>query len=227
MVVQDPKHRQAIKGFINFALIISARSAAAGTLGGSFSGSMTQEVNALVNAVNEYTGLQARFIGQIAYDDSRLMDVPIVFANGVPNESEMEHLARYLIGGGFMFRWLPLATEALEKYGGLVAGQDFWTQRLALEHPIFTSFFDVRGIPSGLPPNALGNLKDSIGNWFYAEGYFIKGRMAGIAFSTDFGWTNQTYDGDSTRQLQMAVNVIVYALTQEGSITQRLMQMVD
>lgn len=54
-----------------------------------------------------------------------------------------------------MFRWPARASEALEKGGGLVTGQEF------------------------------------------------------------------------TRQLEMAVNVIAYALTQEGSITQGLMQTVD
>ena len=41
------------------------------------------------------------------------------------------------------------------------------------------------------------------------------------------GWQNDVRGGDSTRQLQLAVNIIIYALTQEGSITQRLMQMVN
>ena len=38
---------------------------------------------------------------------------------------------------------------------------------------------------------------------------------------------NHIYGSDSTRTLQLAVNIIVYALTQEGSMTQRLMQMVN
>ena len=42
-----------------------------------------------------------------------------------------------------------------------------------------------------------------------------------------WGWANDRRGGDSTRQLQLAVNIIIYALTQEGSLTQRLMQMVN
>ena len=41
------------------------------------------------------------------------------------------------------------------------------------------------------------------------------------------GYTNATQDRDATRHMQMALNVIIYALTQEGSMTQRLMQMVN
>ncbi|MBM3278077.1 MAG: hypothetical protein FJY95_08340 [Candidatus Handelsmanbacteria bacterium] len=43
-------------------------------------------------------------------------------------------------------------------------------------------------------------------------------------------WDNPTglsTAADATRQIQMAVNIIIYALTQEGSMTQRLMQMVN
>ncbi|MSR84473.1 MAG: hypothetical protein EXS58_16395 [Candidatus Latescibacteria bacterium] len=59
-------------------------------------------------------------------------------------------------------------------------------------------------------------------------GYYIKGRLAGVQPGMGgWGFGNQRYGGDTTRQLQMAVNVIVYALTQEGSMTQRLMQMVN
>ena len=42
-----------------------------------------------------------------------------------------------------------------------------------------------------------------------------------------WGWQNDIYGGDSTRPLQLAVNIIILALTQKGSITQRLMQMVN
>ena len=229
MVVQDPKRAQAIKGFVNLALVISARSVAAGTIGYTSTG--ISEVELLVKAVNEYTGLQARFLGQITYDDSRLMDVPIIVPFGVPNESELENLARYLMTGGFYVGGYSLewryVEEALAKYGNLVQGQDFWIERLGPEHPIFHSFFDIKGgAPSGSGPP--GNGKEGMYTWQYTEGYFVRGRMVGVGFSLGTGWTNsRTSFLDTSRQFQMAINIIVYALTQEGSVTQRLMQMVD
>ena len=89
---------------------------------------------------------------------------------GEPNESEMEHLTRYLLSGGFLFG--PV-TERMQ------------------------------------------------------EGLIKYGRLAAIETSNYRGWFNHLYSGDSTRQLQMAVNVVVFALTQEGSMTQRLMQMLN
>ena len=50
-------------------------------------------------------------------------------------------------------------------------------------------------------------------------GHFIKGRMVGL--------TTNTWSWDSPAGLRLAVNVVIFAVTQEGSITQRLMQMVN
>ena len=97
--------------------------------------------------------------------------------------------------------------EALVKYGGLVDGYDFWKERLPLDHPIFNAFFTLKGGTGGLV-----DWRDIV------NGYFIRDRMVGI---DNVGW------GSNPRYNQMAVNVIVYALTQEGSITQRLMQGVN
>jgi hypothetical protein len=155
------------------------------------------------------------------------MEVPIIIPIGAPNESEMENLARYLVNGGFVYGWLNFE-EILQKYGGLVAGKDFYTQRLTDDHPVFSSFFDIKGggALSGLNENSLGSQKEGVYTWFSMTGFFIRGRLAGITTSHGWGWENATYNTDSTRQMQMAVNIVVLALTQEGSITQRLMQMV-
>ena len=75
-------------------------------------------------------------------------------------------------------------------------------------------------------PPSLGS-KFELNKWNYLTGYFVRGRLAGVSSCTEWGWMKQRYGGDSTRQLQVAVNIIIYALTQEGSMTQRLMQMVN
>jgi hypothetical protein len=221
MVVQESGDRQAIKGFVNFALVMSARSVAVGTM---WSDVGVKYVDGLVDAVNEYTGLKARFLGQITYDDNRLMEVPIIYPVGEPNESEMENLARYLMDGGFVLGWLNFE-EILQKYGGLVAGKDFYTQRLTDDHPVFSSYFDIKG--GGVLAGNIGNAeKEYAATWYHITGFFIRGRLAGISMSHGMGFGMATYDHDSTRAMQMVVNIVVLALTQEGSITQRLMQMV-
>jgi hypothetical protein len=220
MVIQDATDKQAIKGFVKMAQVISAR-ALSGT-----SALNVKTIDRLRDVLNEYTGLRAEFLGLITYDDPRLMEVPIILPQGGPNEAEMENLARYLMAGGFVFG--SLWGEALEKYGGLVQGKDFWTERLPEGHPIYTAFFDLSGgMPFGYSPS-MGQGKSGIRPWNYLNGHYIKGRLTGITPGDGgWGWMNDTFGGDSTRQLQLAVNIIIYALTQEGSITQRLMQMVN
>ena len=136
----------------------------------------------------------------------------------------MKNLARYLLSGGFVFG--SIWTEALENYGGLVSGQDFWTERLADDHPVYSAYFNLKGgVPPGSGPGSSG--KQGVQSWNVLTGYFVKGRLAGITSRQGFGWELHLSGADSTRSLQLAVNVIVYALTQGGSMTQRLMQMVN
>ena len=222
VLIQDPNDRQALKGFIKLAQVISARSVATGTVG--FNSLNVSTIDVLRDALNEFTGLQADFVGTITYDDERLMEVPVILPYGSPNESEKENLARYLLAGGFVFG--GIWTEALEKYGGLVSGKDFWTQRLPDDHPVYSAFFDLKG---GVPAAYYGTWSGKQGreSWNALTGYFIKGRLAGISSHQGWGWENHQYGSDSTRTLQLAINIIVFALTQEGSMTQRLMQMVN
>ncbi|MEE2659863.1 MAG: DUF4159 domain-containing protein [Candidatus Latescibacterota bacterium] len=226
MLVQDPMDKQSIKGFINFAQVVSGTALARGSVGHGAFGGAARSIDILVDALNEFTGIKASFIGQITYDDSRLMEIPFLIPQGSPNESEMENLARYLQAGGFVYG--GVWTEALVKYGGMVQGQDFWSERLPEDHPVFTSFFDLRGgVPAGYSPS-MGSGKSGVVSWNYVTGHFVKGRLSGISFPTGgTGLLNHDRGGDATRQIQMAINVIIYALTQEGSMTQRLMQMVQ
>ena len=141
-------------------------------------------------------------------------------------------MVRYLLDGGFILdidMGFDIYREGLEKYDELVWGRDAWVERLPDDHPIFTAFFDIRGgMPFGFPPSGSGQGKAGIIPWNYLNGHFVKGRMVGVTPGNGgWGWTNRNNHNSLNRQLQLAVNIVVYALTQEGSITQRLMQMVN
>jgi hypothetical protein len=220
MLVQDAGDPQAIKGFINFARVVSASALASGASGGG-----TENLRFLVNGLNEYTGISADFIGSITYDDERLLEIPIILPSGAPNEGELEQMTRYLTNGGFIFGGIGGFHEGLVKYGGLVEGKDFWSERLPDDHPVFSSYFEFKG---GAPTSTRGTSSNKNQNaWSYTMGHFIKDRLVGISFSLGLGFTESSDGQDKLRQMQMAINVIVYALTQEGSMTQRLMQMVN
>ena len=212
MVVQDPVERQNITGFVRFAHVLSARGVEFGS-----GGINSYFIDNVRDALNEFTGIKAEYEGYITLDDDRLMEIPVLFGvGGAANESELEMMARYLLAGGFVFGSINF--EGLEKYGGLVAGRDYWTERLSDDHPVYSVFFDLNGgAPS--PITTLGSGKQSISSWQQNTGYYVKGRLAGITF----GW----WGTPMTRGQQLVCNVIIYALTQEGSMTHRLMQMVN
>ena len=220
IIVQDATDKQAIKGFVKLASVVSGRALAGNA------GLNVQTLDRLRDVINEYTGLKAEFLGRVTFDDPRLMEVPIIYPYGGPNETEMANMAQYLLSGGFTFG--GIYGEALEKYGGLIRGKDFWSERLPEDHPVYTTFFNLDGgMPFGYPPS-MGQGKLGVRPWNYLMGHYIKGRLASITPGDGgWGWENEIMGGDSTRQLQLAVNIIIYALTQEGSITQRLMQMVN
>ena len=229
MVIQDAGDKQGIKGFVKMAQVMSSRALAGGTSGYGSVVTNVDVIDRLRDVLNEYTGLRADFVGLITFDDPRLLEVPIILPQGAPNEIEMANLADYLIAGGFVLGGVVgTYDEGLEKYGGLIRGKDFWSERLPEDHPVYTAFFDLKGgMPFGYSPS-LSQGKAGVRPWNYLTGHFVKGRMAGITPGDGgWGWQNDNRGGNSTRQLQLAVNIIVYALTQEGSITQRLMQMVN
>ena len=229
MVVQDRQDNQAIKGFVKFVHACSARSKEYGSSRDIYALAV-RTIDVIRDAVNEYTGLQADFVGSITYDDSRLLDIPILIPDvmyddkigGDPNENELRNLSAYVLGGGFILGHLTAPMqEGLIKYGGLVNGKDLWQEVLPEDHAVFSSFFDIGGVP--------GTMSSTWGKTGMI-GYFVKGRLVAVGAPWDRLRSLYLIGGDSggyQRCLQLAVNVIVYALTQEGSVTQRLMQFVN
>jgi len=239
MVIQDPADPQALKGFFHIARIHSAIPINSGLLGGTGAGAL----EVLARTLNEYTGIRTDFIGSLGFDDQRLLEVPFVTYSGFVKgygttmynltDQELESVAQYLLLGGFILgrtNW----SEALEKYGGLVQGRDFRYGRIPDRHPVYSSFFDLGD--NGVPLNSGGGhaqYKQSIAVSTYLSGLWIGERLAAMQYPGADGaglnlWTGGVQMGvDTTRHLQLVVNVVVFALTQEGSMTQRLMQIVQ
>jgi hypothetical protein len=236
MVVQDARDPQKLKGFVKVASVVPVHIKNSPQVATGMGGAGDQKMlQLLVEALNTYTGLQAEYTGDFTYDDTRILEVPIICRpldnpaaadrNILPNEAEVQNMAKYLLAGGFFLGSMPPAIlQGLEQYGGLVQGRDFWEARLPDDHPVYTSFFDILGgVPSGNYPG-----RNTKWDGAYALiGQYLRGRLIGVYARQGFGWDNYRHFGETTRQMQMAVNIIVYALTQEGSMTQRLMQMVN
>lgn len=239
----DPAVPQAITGFLRLGRVYSSTTGSAAVVDRAGS---PRDLDAILDAVNEYTEIRAEFAPDLPYSDPRLLDLPIIIPQGGPNEVELAQLSRYLTEGGFVLDpglGLDTYREGLEKYGGLVWGRDAWEERLADDHPLFSAYF------------RLGELTSSAGQ--APLGIVVGGRLAVLAFDTlgkrleeehpgppvpplrgaeePVSPGAQELDAQLTRELaaarrdrfsdlrfeQMVVNVVVYALTQEGSIAWR------
>jgi hypothetical protein len=127
-----------------------------------------------------------------------------------------------------------LATQGIPK-------SEWVAEPLPNDHPLFHCFFDFNGAPPGAQylvdgtPDCPWYIMDA-----QLKAIVLQGRVTamisekwytyawgayGIRPSTN--WTSRAYDKiDPTRVLQFGVNIVVFALTQEGSVTQRLMESV-
>ena len=229
MVIQDPEDAQSLQGFVKVARVYSQQKAG-GMHFDRAEMSRNLTIKGLVDNLNRYTGIQADIVDDITFDDSGLLEVPFIVYISIYaklTDGEMAGAAEYLKSGGFVLGrtgW----TEELEKYGGLVQGRDFHYGRIPSNHPVYASFFDMG--PDGVPLSSSGGHtqhKQGVAVATYLNGLWIGDRLAaldGISLGM-FGY-NVRLGVDTTRAQHLGVNILVYILTQEGSITQRLMQMV-
>ena len=227
---ENPADPQSIQGFVHLGQIQSMRVNQAGAAGGGANtGEQLRQLDALVYALETFTQVRADVAPSLTYADPRLLDLPIVLPLSPPNESEMEHLSRYLMEGGFVLSFgMPFDAfrEGLEKYAHLVWGQEMWTEYLTESHPLFTAYFPLKGVPRterALTPEDTSAQQEGSPRVRQDRmlGLFVKGRLAGVEFYMPPRPVGRTEQYEDTAQSQLAVNIVIFALTQEGSLTRR------
>lgn len=204
----DPTDRTAVSGYVRLGVVTSVRLRA-GTAG------LVQNLNVISDMINANTNIRAERAPNLLLSDPRLFELPaVVVPPDKPTEAELEHLIRYLVEGGFViapdagdFREFRVFREGLEKYAGVVWDSDAYPDVLDDPHPIFTTFFDVTGIR--------------------LRGLVVHGRLAGVTLELpDLGVVPREDRGGVIRDhlplYRLAVNAIIYALTQEGSLAERV-----
>lgn len=227
---ENPADPQSIQGFVHLGQIQSLRVNQAGASGGGAdTGEQLRQLDALVHALETFTQVRADVAPSLTYADPRLLDLPIVLPLSPPNESEMEHLSRYLMEGGFVLSFgMPFEPyrEGLEKYGHLVWGQDVWTEYLTESHPLFSAYFPLKGVPRTERALTVEDTSDQKNGPPRVHqdrmlGLFVNGRLAGVEFYMPPRRAGRVEQYEDTAQSQLAVNIVVFALTQEGSLTRR------
>ena len=252
MVIQDPKDKRNIKGFFHLAIAYSV-NAAHSSLGAHYYENPMALPN-LVAAINRYTDIETDIADAFPFASSQLFLTPWVYCPvssyaGKPfalTYEEARNLGKYMLTGGFFF-----ADDSNPRLGDnpdrvaramirdafrgvdMEQGNDWNFEKLPNHHPIYHCYFEFpNGPPPGLDTPGLRGFAH--GPYHYIEGIIISDRLVALMSNKAFdeawslhqgnaGWS-KTYD--NTRALQFGINSVVFALTQEGSITYRVMHAV-
>jgi hypothetical protein len=202
----------------------------------------------LIESMNQYTQIKAKLEGRVPFTSSEMAKTPWVYCSHgshmqpfVFPEAEAASLGRYLTSGGFLlFDVLPilphgqrqppifltcvrsnlkaaLATQSREE------GRDWTFEILSSSHPIYHCYFDFDDAPTG-PFDQDSELAGKL------QGVRLDGQWV-LALSAKW-FIHMWGDPDfpelrSERMIQFGINTVIFALTQEGSITNRLMDSIQ
>ena len=99
-------------------------------------------------------------------------------------------------------------------------GREWVFEKIPNDHPLFRCYFDFDGPLASYWPKYVP--RDDV-----LHGITIDGRLVMIFETGDYERFVNDVETNGTRYRQFLVNVVIYALTQEGSLTHRLMNMVN
>ena len=235
LVIQDPEDKQNIRGFVYI-----------GVLWGTYVRPPFKRVIIhLTDAINKYTKITAKVDTNLFLDSRDLIKTPFVFVT-VDEKSELTEVEAktfgdYLRRGGFaVFDNAQPSTEfsiseaCLRWMLGQALGSDAKFMPIPNDHPIYHCFFDFdEGPPlgaeflkGGYRDEKLDKIYDSEVE-FFLEGIWIKGRLVAIYSNKGYGlfWEDDQEDPSNESRLRMGVNMVVFALIQEGGIAQKMISL--
>ena len=218
MVIQDPTERQNISGFVYLAL----------AWGSILEPSRKRSINQLVRAINNYTRIEAQEFDQMFLDSQQLYKAPFVYITTNRafelTDHEARNLGKYLRSGGFVvadndqptLEYGP-AEASLREMFRRALGRDAKFVPLRNDHPVYHVFFDF---DDGPPPGGEISNRNYRRTVYYLEGIFLGDRLVAIYSDKGYGafWERET---ENEPHLKLGVNMVVFALSQKGSIAQQ------
>jgi hypothetical protein len=174
-------------------------------------------------------------------------------AQGEPTAGEADDLGRYFLTGGFVFgdygatdvlpyeplppgQEYPALVQILQQglsTKGLKCDREVSVEKLPSDHAILHCYYDFDA-----PPMGRGSALSRSGREWRADPWHVltwEGRTLALLGDQFYirvcaycsTGSPPPWNDDPTRALQFGVNTIVFALTQEGSITKRVMDSVE
>ena len=231
LIIQDPTDRRKVKGFVYLG------TAWATDLEPVFD-SAAKAIPNLVDAVNAQTGITAKVDAHLFVDSQELFRTPFVYITAAEafelTGRELANLGEYMRRGGFIFA--DNANPTLEYSQAEASLRQIFRDALGPQgqfrpipntHPLYHVFYDFDGPPVGSELDVPSEQEQ----WTIAgrivpqqsyrlEGVFIGNRL--VALYSDKGYVHRWAENFGNEpQLRFGINVVVFALTQEGSIAQQ------
>ncbi|HDY87595.1 MAG TPA: DUF4159 domain-containing protein [bacterium] len=236
MIIQDPNDKQSVKGFIYIATLWGAQ----------LEPSYKRAVIHLSDAVNRFTNIRSKVDKHLFVDSRKLFDTPFVFLcidEGFQlTDIEAKNFGEYLRKGGFavLDNGKPQdeyssAEASLRQMLRDALGKDAKFLPISNNHPLYHCFFDFDdGPPLGSEVDISVVSEVTVFTFgrfntftlskkvYFLEGITIDDRLVAIYSDKGYGikWADTS---NNEPQLKIGVNMVVFALTQEGSIAQQKM----
>ena len=252
MIIQDPEDKRNVKGYFRLAVAYSVTLQR--TEHNNDRARWSNAIWRLAEAMNRWTDVKCKVTDHIPWTSQRLLETPWVytavrFAFEI-TEAEALYLGKYLMVGGFLMTDAQTADrerarnalrsmviDALETQG-LAVGTDYNFDILPNSHPLYHCFFDFDGPPMGTDFLAATRAPGKrLTPHPYLRGVHLDGRMVVLECDKNYRncWSDWGAGGlytgyehlDPTRAFQFGVNILIFALTQEGSITNQVMDSVE
>ena len=253
LVVQNPEDRRDIRGFCRLGVIYSHEFFIPGSpeVHSNFEWQVGVGFRKLVAFMNQATDIETGILGRMGLDDKALIGAPWVLFHPTKSfrlsQAQRCGLGDYLLGGGFMFgdgvsfygpgpwpEFPSLRTALVEslRERGVVSS----IEKLPGSHPVFHCYFDFSGPPGGCDALHHHEHPDLVRSIDYVEGIELEGRLLALISGKQYsyGWAlmgpgglGEWREWDPTPSLRFGANTIILALTQEGSITHRLMETIQ
>jgi hypothetical protein len=239
MVIQDPNDKRNVRGFFHVA-IVGARTILRNK--SHIARDFPLFINLVPKVMNQYTNIRTDVKGQYDFDSPKFLKTPFIFITSDVvfqlTNSEATNLGKYLTEGGLAFvePWVEGVNHAdvalRQMLKDALFSQDYrqgrdWTfQIMPNSHPVYHCYFDFDGPPAGHDRN-----KRYPGTRAYLEEIVIHNRTVCIYSNKDLegAWSHDfPYNlVDNTVPHMFLVNLIIFSLTQEGSITNQIMDSVE
>ena len=223
MVIQDPTDKTNVTGFVYLAR-------AWGTI---LEPSRPRALLQLARWINNWTRIEAKVDEQMYLDSQALFKAPFVYiTTGSAFEvtkHEAANLGKYLRNGGFVLadndsprmEYGP-AEASIKAMFKQALGRDARFVPLRDDNPIYHVFFDFDGGPplGGEVLNASNQYAATRRPSYWLEGIYLRDRLVAVYSDKGYGalWERET---ENEPQLKLGVNLVVFALTQKGSIAQQ------